>query len=214
MTRVKICGITNLEDALAAVSYGASALGFIFVRDTPRYVGNNREALRIPEQLPPFVSKVAIYHSAGAAFSAHEDYYGSEDYFDCIQYYSRELDRPIRSDKRSIYALRVSDLASLSYLSRAGEADAILLDAYHPDLLGGSGVMFNWEIALEAKRRTDKPVILAGGLNADNVGEAIAKLRPYAVDVSSGVEAEPGRKDHAKLKAFIKAVQKADAKLK
>jgi phosphoribosylanthranilate isomerase len=214
LTRVKICGITNLDDALAAVDYGASALGFIFVRDTPRYVGSNREALGIPEQLPPFVSKVAIYHSAGAAFSAREDYYGSEDYFDCIQYYSRDLDRPVRSDKRSIHAIRVSDLYSLRELDKAHEADAILLDAYHPDLLGGSGVVFNWELALEAKNRLHKPVILAGGLNADNVAEAISKVRPFAVDVSSGVEAEPGRKDHAKLKAFITAVNKADAKLK
>lgn len=214
MTRVKICGITNLDDARAAVDYGASALGFIFVRDTPRYVGNNREAIRIPEQLPPFVSKVAVYHSAGAAFNAREDYYGSEDYFDCIQYYSRDPDCPVRPDKRSIYALRVSDLASLHFLKNAKEADAVLLDAYHPDLLGGSGVVFNWDLALEAKNRTDKPVILAGGLNVDNVEEAIAKVRPFAVDVSSGVEAEPGRKDHRKMKAFIAAVRKADSRMR
>ena len=214
MTRVKICGITNLEDALAAVDYGASALGFIFVRDTPRYIGSNQEAMKIPEQVPPFVSKVAVYHKAEMAFSAREDYYGSEDYFDCIQYYYRETDNAVRPDKRSIFALRVSDLGSLAYLDKADDADAFLLDAYHPDLLGGSGVTFKWEIALEAKKRTDKPVILAGGLNADNVEEAIAKVRPYAVDVSSGVEAEPGRKDHGKLRAFIAAVNKADSKLK
>src|SRR5258708_35945537 len=128
MTRIKNCGITNLDDAGAAIDYGASALGFIFVRDTPRYIGGNREALKIPEQLPPFVSKVAVYHSAGAAFNAREDYYGSEDYFDCIQYYSRESENPVRPDKRSIHAIRVSDLESLDELNRAAEVDSLLLD--------------------------------------------------------------------------------------
>src|SRR6266699_2905998 len=151
MTRIKICGITNLDDARAAVDYGASALGFIFVRNTARYIGGNREALKIPEQLPPFVSKVAVYHSAGAAFSAKEDYYGSEDYFDCIQYYSRESENPVRPDKRSIHAIRVSDLESLNELKRTSVADAILLDAYHPDLLGGAGDVFNWDLVLESK---------------------------------------------------------------
>ena len=84
------------------------------------------------------------------------------------------------------------------------------MDAYHKDKLGGSGETFNWDLAIEAKRRFDVPIILAGGLTPDNVEEAIAKVQPYAVDVSSGVEAEPGRKDHAKLKAFLQAVRRAD----
>ena len=87
---------------------------------------------------------------------------------------------------------------------------AILLDTYHKDKLGGSGETFNWELAMEAKERFGLPLILAGGLTPENVGEAVRTVRPYAVDVSSGVEAEPGRKDHAKVKAFIQAVREAD----
>src|SRR5262249_4452276 len=156
------------------VDYGALDLGFIFVPDTPRYVGSNREAMKIPEKIPPFISKVAVYHNAEGAFNAREDYYGSEDYFDCIQYYFRDRSCAVRPDKRSIYALRVSDSASLRFLENAQDADAVLLDAYHPDLLGGSGVIFNWDLALEARQQIDKPIILAGGLDADNVEEAIA----------------------------------------
>ena len=102
------------------------------------------------------------------------------------------------------------DQASLESVPANLKYDGYVLDTYHQDKLGGSGETFNWDLAVEAKARFGKPIILAGGMTADNVGEAVARVRPFAVDVSSGVEAAPGRKDHAKLKAFIRAVRDAD----
>src|SRR5205085_10023244 len=117
---------------------------------------------------------------------------------------------------RYIRAFRVKDESILQDIENYAYADAVgayLLDTYKVDALGGSGKTFQWELAVEVKRLTKKPIILAGGLTPENVGDAIARVRPYAVDVSSGVEAEPGRKDHAKLKAFFEAVRRADARL-
>src|SRR6185437_7027858 len=131
---------------------------------------------------------------------------------DAVQFYDWQADGFIPCGLRIIPAIRVSDAGTLdSVAARRLKCHALLLDAYHPGKLGGSGETFNWELAVEAKRRFGKPIILAGGLTPDNVEEAIATVRPYAVDVSSGVEAEPGRKDHAKLKAFLQAVRRADA---
>ena len=122
-----------------------------------------------------------------------------------------------------IYACRMQDENSLETIATAlretsllnGEylVSAILLDTYHKDKLGGAGETFNWELAVEAKRRFSLPILLAGGLTPDNIEEAIATVQPYAVDVSSGVEAEPGRKDHAKLRAFLRAVHKANERV-
>lgn len=208
-TRVKICGITNLEDARAAVDCGADALGFIFVEESPRYVGRFPAALvGSLAGLPPFVNRVMVCRNLSAALL---DTRGD---FDTIQFYMDDWCGVFPSGpKRFIHALRIKDESSLTEIETAvtkTETGALLLDAYHPDKLGGSGETFNWELAREAKERFQKPIILAGGLTPENVGDAIAAVRPYAVDVSSGVEAEPGRKDHAKLRAFMQAVRKAD----
>ncbi len=210
-TRIKICGITNLEDAQAAVEYGADALGFIGVVESPRYVAPET-AYEIGRHIPPFVTKVVVVKDWADKLST------MPKLFDAFQYYSNErgLKRAdgVRgySHYRGIRAYRIRDTQSLDEIAQTyQEASAILLDTYHKDKLGGSGETFNWELALEAKQRFGLPIILAGGLTAENVGEAIRTVRPYAVDVSSGVEASPGRKDHAKIRAFVEAVQEADA---
>jgi phosphoribosylanthranilate isomerase len=222
-TRIKICGITNMEDAMAAVEFGADALGFNFVPDSPRYVGRNPELHAMLHALPPFVSAVGVWTHISEAIQFHDTV------IDTIQYYKQsasavDVSEPdasqqtVASDtwlsrKRMVRAFRIRDEASLEEIEREIahlRPHALLLDAYHPHMLGGSGKTFNWELAVEAKRRFSLPVVLAGGLTPDNVGEAVRAVRPYAVDVASGVEAQPGRKDHPRLRAFIEAVRKAD----
>ncbi len=213
-TRIKICSITNVEDARAAVELGADALGFIFVTESLRCI-DATIAYEIGTTLPPFVAKVAVIRDI------NRDVIGTlPKGIDCFQYYTNERQNRRApgmagySRFRRIRAYPLRDSASLELIAATHEeANAILLDAYHPDKLGGSGETFDWELAREAKERFGKPIILAGGLTPENVGDAIAAVRPYAVDVSSGVEAEPGRKDHAKLKAFIDAVRKTDNQL-
>ncbi len=208
LTRIKICGITNIEDARAAIDYGADALGFIWVPGTPRYVGSFPDAAELPDRLPPFLSLVAVCNTPNdiPTDALHR--------FDTIQYYA-----PCPTlifGKRYVRAVRIRDEESLNETAVAivvQRPAALHLDTYHKDLLGGSGEVFDWSLAVEAKARFDLPIILAGGLNPENVAEAVVTVRPYAVDVSSGVEAEPGRKDHAKLKAFIHAVRNADRTL-
>lgn len=210
MTRVKICGITNIDDARAAIDYGAHALGFIFVPNTPRYVGDCTDFLNELRCLPPYVSRVAVCTDPDAI----PDDWLQE--LDTIQVYTHALDKNKHPGKRWIQAFRIRDESSLEEIALAlkrMQPHALLLDAYHPNKLGGSGKKFPWELAREAKVHFPLPILLAGGLTPENVVEAIAAVRPYAVDVSSGVEVEPGRKDHAKLQAFIRAVQEADARL-
>jgi phosphoribosylanthranilate isomerase len=212
-TRVKICGITNSEDARAAIDYGADALGFILVPESPRYIENETGRLHsLLQSIPPFVTTVGVMKRC-----EEEDCPPSVYDFDAIQFYSGDCSSTITGRVRCIRAFSIQNEQSLEAIGKIATQvsyDALLLDTYHQDKLGGSGETFNWELAVEAKRRFDMPIILAGGLTPENVADAIAKVRPYAVDVSSSVEAEPGRKDHAKLKAFLEAVRKADAVLK
>lgn len=199
MTRIKICGITNADDARAAVRLGADALGFIAVSDTPRYVSPNqmREA---SASLPPFVNRVVVVREMidAAGYTA-----------DTIQYYGGDNPAP---GFRRVRVFRVKDEVTLAELRDYRHTpDAVLLDAFHDSALGGAGRTFDWSLAVEAKRIVgDIPLILAGGLTPENVFDAVRAVHPYAVDVSSGVEAEPGRKDHEKLRRFIEAVQNAD----
>ncbi|HLJ55125.1 MAG TPA: phosphoribosylanthranilate isomerase [Chthonomonadaceae bacterium] len=206
-TRVKICGITNAEDAIAAIGCGADALGFIRVSGSPRYVSAEHSA-KIAAALPPFVSRVGVMRDLSNA--AESDARA----FDAHQYYA-DAGAARSVEGARIRRIRCYRIAAASELDEIAETcagcDAILLDTYHEAVLGGSGETFDWAIAAEARRRFDLPLILAGGLTPDNVGEAIRRVRPYAVDVSTGVEAEPGRKDHAKLRAFVQAVRRADA---
>lgn len=201
MTRIKICGLTNNEDARVAVDAGADALGFIAVPNTPRYVSPD-DARSAMLGLPPFVTRVIVVKNPLESVGYPAD---------TLQYYANDAALPAKNFRR-IRVFRIRDETSLNEIAEYRfTPDAILLDAYHESALGGAGVTFDWKLALHAKEMLgDLPIILAGGLTPDNVAEAVLSVRPYAVDVSSGVEAEPGRKDHDKVRRFIAAVRQID----
>lgn len=201
MVRVKICGITNLEDALMAVEAGADALGFVFFRGSPRYISADRAAAII-RRLPPFIQTVGLFvNEELATVNAGADQCG----LDLVQLHGEETpDYCAAVNRRIIKAFRVKDLASLDEMTNYHVA-AYLLDAWSPAAHGGTGTTFNWEIA--ARAAASHRIILAGGLTPDNVAGAVATVHPYAVDVSSGVESGPGKKDVALVRAFIRAVR-------
>ncbi len=202
MVRVKICGITSIDDALQACACGADALGLVFYDKSPRCVTPD-QARAIVRALPPLVTSVGLFVNARAeTIRATADYCG----LDVIQLHGDE--GPLECDftpRRSIKALRVRDAASLQN-HQDYAISALLLDAWVAGAYGGTGESFNWELAAQVARQ--RPVILAGGLTPENVAEAVAIVRPYAVDVSSGVEAAPGRKDPDKVAAFIRNARK------
>ncbi len=203
MTRIKICGITNRPDALAAAEAGADALGFIAVPGSPRYV-DTQEQFEISEDLPLFVRRVVVTQRPEEA----------EEYMlDYVQYYEETAHwhNAVALRQERIRAFRMQGESSLREIETYTETiGAVLLDTYHKGMLGGSGETFDWSLAARAKALTDKPIILAGGLTPENVQEALEAVRPFAVDVSSGVESAPGVKDHAKIKAFVRAVREWD----
>jgi phosphoribosylanthranilate isomerase len=198
MIRVKICGITNLDDALAAIDAGADALGFVFFEKSPRHV-NPMQASAIIAKLPPFVQTVGLFVNEEAELvNWTADFCG----LDIVQLHGDEEPEycpEIR--RRVIKAFRVKDAASLVSLRRYNVA-GILLDAWSPAAPGGTGETFNWDLAREAA--AGGRLILAGGLTPDNVRQAVEQVLPYSVDVSSGVEAAPGKKDSEKVREFIR----------
>lgn len=204
LTRVKICGITHQEDAETAVEAGADALGFVFAPNTPRFVEPDQVAA-IVAQLPPFVTTVGLFVSNDAAkIRAIID----RCRLDVIQIHadvSPEFCHAL--GRRVIKAIRVKDESSLSILSDYN-VNAFLLDAYVEGKMGGTGQVFDWDLALKAK--TYGRITVAGGLNPDNVAQAVRRVKPYGVDVSSGVESRPGRKDPQKIRDFINAVRSAE----
>jgi phosphoribosylanthranilate isomerase len=200
--KVKICGITNAHDALAAVEAGADLLGLNFCEASPRNI-SLRMAAEIARSLPPFVVKVGVFVDAdeGLVTRAIGDcglnllqFHGDETPEYCAQF-----------GLMSMKAFRIRDVESLTALP-GYPTEAWLLDAFVKGKPGGTGEKFNWDLALEAKK-FGKPIFLAGGLTPANVAAAIEKVQPYGVDVSSGVEASPGKKDPAKVKAFIQAAK-------
>ena len=204
-TRVKICGITNLADALAAVEAGADALGLNFYAKSPRHV-SIKTAAEISKHLPPFIMRAGVFVNAdedlitraiGECSLSLLQFHGDEPPEFCMQF-----------GLMSMKAFRMRDVDSLKELPRF-QTNAYLLDAFSPEARGGTGEKFNWDLAIEAQK-FGKPVFLAGGLTPENVADAVRKVRPFGVDVSSGVEGSPGKKDHAKIRAFIAAVLKAD----
>lgn len=195
--KVKICGITNLEDALKAVEYGADALGFVFYRGSPRYI-EPEKAARIIKELPPFISTVGVFVDEPSLEIMR---IASITGINTIQLHGQEPPESIIYHQKIIKAIRVRELSDLEPLRAYKGVHAFLLDAYSPEAFGGTGQLFNWDIAQEAKKFGR--IILAGGLNPDNVEKAIRWVHPYGVDVSSGVEKEKGIKDHKKLRAFI-----------
>jgi len=200
-TKIKICGITNIDDALEAVSYGADALGFVFYEKSPRYIEVKR-AKEIISKLPPFTTAVGVF--------VNETYKNIEKIIDAcsirvIQLHGdEEKDFCSKFKVRVIKAIRVKDESSLKMM-KGYKVAAFLLDNYSQKLPGGTGKSFDWDLAIRAKKYGD--IILAGGLNPENVSEAISKVRPYGVDVSSGVESRPGKKDYKKMRRFIEAVK-------
>ena len=202
MTRVKICGITNLEDALYAVECGADMLGFNFYEKSPRHV-EPATALEIAGRLPGSVTAVGVFvnmnpHAvadlADSAGLAAVQLHGDEDgaYVAELRKYTNAI---------VIKALRIGpDFPDDDVNARA--ADAVLLDAYSAEKYGGTGSVFDWDLAVEIKKRVPS-LYLAGGLTPENVSEAVRQVRPFAVDVASGVEASPGRKDADKVAAFV-----------
>lgn len=199
MIRIKICGITNVDDALEAVRLGADALGFVFYAGSPRHVTQD-EVLAITRKLPPFVTLVGVFvNEPVTVVHGIAERCG----LDVVQLHGDET--PEHCDLmnlRVIKAFRVRDWSSLDPVMNY-RVSAVLLDSYTADEYGGSGKRFNWEIAREAARM--RPVILSGGLAPENVAEAASIVQPYAVDVSTGVEmhGDKRRKDSSKMKAFI-----------
>jgi phosphoribosylanthranilate isomerase len=202
MTRVKICGITNLDDALAAVEAGADALGFVLAeeaRGRNRYISLD-DAADIIEQLPPFVTTVAV-----TVNDPMERLVKYLNFFDCVQLHGDEQPGHLPMGHLAIKAFRVGPGFNVSSMMDH-QVRAWLLDAYVPGQQGGTGQTFDWDVAQMAVS-LGKPVILAGGLSPENVGEAVFRVRPFAVDVSGGVEKEPGKKDHDRIREFIDIVR-------
>jgi phosphoribosylanthranilate isomerase len=208
MVRVKICGITNLEDALLAAKLGADALGFIFYPPSPRSIAPDA-ARAIIAQLPPFVTTVGVFVDENAATLKE---LAAQVGLDWLQLQGKETPEYCRGlGRRVIKAFRIRDENSLQELAAyQGVVQALLLDTYKEGLVGGTGETFNWDLAREARKYG--PVILAGGLTAENVAQAIAAAQPQAVDVASRVEAAPGKKDPLKLTEFINAVRSLEEK--
>ncbi|MFZ5956202.1 phosphoribosylanthranilate isomerase [Pseudomonas knackmussii] len=204
--RIKICGITRVEDALAAAEAGADAIGLVFYPKSPRAV-SVQQARQILAALPPFVSSVGLFVNAsrcelGEILDAVPldmlQFHGDESAAECSGYH-----------KPYLKALRVK--AGDDIAAKAAEypaASGILLDTYVEGVPGGTGAAFDWSLIPEQRPR---PLVLAGGLTAENVAAAIRQVRPYAVDVSGGVEASKGIKDAAKIRAFIQQCRLADS---
>lgn len=201
-TRVKICGITRVEDALAAVNYGCDAIGLVFYEKSPRFVDTARAA-QIVAALPPFVSAVGLFVNAT---EAEIRAVLSTVRLDVLQFHGDEPPEACaRLGLPYLKAVRVRpDTNLVQYASDYREAKALLLDAFAEGMPGGTGQTFDWTLIPSG---LSKPVILAGGLNALNVTEAIRQTRPYAVDVSGGVEREKGIKDADKIAAFMRGVR-------
>ena len=217
LTRVKICGITRLEDARLAVELGASALGFNLYPRSPRYI-TPAAASAIIRQLPPFAVTTGVF--ADETDAARVCAVAREARVSVVQLHGPRfpawngptVNGPIVNVNGIfgypvIRAVPICDRFEPEQFA-ASPVSAFLLDAFDPELIGGTGKTIDWAVAREAKKYG--PVILAGGLTPENVGEAIRQVKPFAVDVASGVESAPGKKDPAKLRAFFAAVEKAD----
>lgn len=200
--RVKVCGITRSEDAIAAVQSGVDAIGFVFWPHSTRYI-DPESARRIAEVIPPFICTVGVYVDPDAAWVEETaraaklnllQFHGDESPEFCNQF-----------SQPYIKAIRVKpDTDLLQYAQRYGAAKGLLLDTYAADMPGGTGHAFDWRLI---PQQLSLPLILSGGLNSDNVARAIKQTQPWAVDVSSGVEASKGIKDEKKIIAFMQGVK-------
>ena len=200
-TRAKICGITRLEDALAAVEYGADAIGLVFYKPSPRYV-SIKQAATISAALPPFVSVVALFVDPT---QAEVNAVLSRVRIDVLQFHGEESE--VACAQYSLPYLKVirvkTDTNLIQYAQAYGTAKALLLDTYSEHAVGGTGQVFDWSLI---PNNLPVPIILAGGLTPENVNEAVKQVKPYAVDVSGGVETSKGIKNSVKIAAFMAAI--------
>jgi phosphoribosylanthranilate isomerase len=204
-TRVKICGITNEQDALWVSNLGADFIGLNFYKDSERKISLDM-AEKIVNGLPAFIKTVGVFVDedvkklkkiATKCRLSMVQLHGNESPEYCAEIHA------IQGELKIIKAFRIQDESSLERINAyAGFSDYYLLDAYVPDQLGGTGQTFNWDLAVKAKA-LGKPLFLSGGLTPDNVQEAIEKVKPFAVDVASGIEKTARRKDYDKMKDFI-----------
>ena len=200
--KVKICGITTVDDALAAVEAGADALGFMFYEPSVRHI-TAAQAAPILHALPALVSKVGVFVNPTEEFVRRTL---DQCALDALQFHGGESPAFCRQFRpKIIKAFRVQTAESL-LATKEFPTETWLLDSHVPGQPGGTGARFNWEIARQAVAAGGR-ILLAGGLTPQNVGEAVRLVRPYGVDVSSGVESAPGRKDPAKVRAFIRAAR-------
>ena len=211
-TRIKICGLTRSEDVQAAVAAGADAIGFVFYPDSPRYVAPEAAA-RLIAALPPFVTAVGLFVNAGAQQVAQVlaqapvallQFHGDETPAQCAAI-ARAVGRPFIRALRVRQDMQAADL--LEYAQDYRDAAGLLLDTF-VDSYGGGGKVFDWSVI---PKELAPRVVLSGGLCVQNATDAVLRVRPYAVDVSSGVELNKGIKDADKIRAFIGAVRRADA---
>jgi phosphoribosylanthranilate isomerase len=196
--KVKVCGMTSLKDALVAVEEGADAVGFIFYKKSPRSV-TMKIVREIVLELPPFVDTVGVFVDESAVqINKIADYCN----LDIIQLHGDESPTFCKRIRRKVIkAFRIKDMQSVKKIS-CFQVSGFLLDTFSENLHGGTGKVFDWNLVLPAKKFG--PVIMAGGLTPNNVQQAVRQVRPYGVDVCSGVESEPGIKDHKKVRAFLK----------
>jgi len=204
-TRVKICGFTRVEDAVCAARLGVDAIGLVFYSPSPRNVGID-QAIEIVNALPAFVSVVALFVDEREARIREVLERVS---IDCLQFHGDEPAEACRLyGKRYMKAVRMQESVDIPGLARQyHDAAGLLLDAYHPGAKGGTGSRFDWNRIPE---QCALPIVLAGGLDESNARQAVQTVRPYALDVSSGVEAEKGVKDALKMAAFIREVNEGD----
>lgn len=206
MVRVKICGITSLDDALLAVDAGADALGFVFYGPSPRNVAPETAA-DIIHRLPPFIQTVGLFvNEPLSRVNELADICG----LDVVQLHGEESPEFCRGVRRRILkALRVRDMSTLERM-KSYAVSAFLLDSWSPTAPGGTGQTFNWDIAATAAENGS--IVLAGGLTPGNVADAVRQVRPHGVDVSSGVESAPGRKDAVLVRQFVAAAKGISAR--
>jgi len=204
MASVKICGITNLKDAQAAVKLGADALGFVFYKKSPRAI-SARAARNIIRELPESISKVGVFVDENESKVKEIASFCS---LDTLQFHGKESSSYCEGfdEYTIIKAFRIKDKIDIKEISKY-DVDAYLFDAFKKGTPGGTGRTFNWEL-LDKIQTLKVPVILSGGLNHENVAEAIKRIKPYAVDASSSLEAKPGVKNHKLIKLFIQSVKK------
>lgn len=204
-TRVKICGFTQVQDAVIAAKLGVDAIGLVFYPPSPRSISIEKAA-EIVRALPAFVTVVALFvdEQESQIFEVL-----SELSIDCIQFHGDEPADACRIyNKPYIKAIRMKqELDVLKIAMQYQDASALLLDAYHPGIKGGSGNQFDWNLIPAV---CPLPVVLAGGLQQDNIKQAVESVRPYALDVSSGVEIAKGIKDATKMTAFFQEINKSD----